>query len=204
MIRVEPRPAPENFDEKVGAPARAFLRKTPSPGIEELRNRPYWRNILDDLYVTYGKVCAYSALWCTRDGATVDHFLPAVENPQRAYDWNNFRLASRSMNSEKRDFQDVVDPFIIAPGSFVMEFPSLMIKSGPDLTPSDAEKINKTINRLKLNKKEKYINYRREWLCAYCDGDISFAFLNERAPFIAYELNRQKLKDNISDIMNCS
>ncbi len=80
-----------------------------------------------------------------------------------------------------------------------------MIRVEPLPAPDNfMEKVDKTISRLKLNLKEKYINYRREWLCAYCDGEISFSFLNEKAPFIAFELNRQNLKNEIATIMNCS
>ncbi|MDM8548455.1 hypothetical protein QUF72_00195 [Desulfobacterales bacterium HSG2] len=115
--------------------------------------------------------------------------------------WCNFRLAARSMNTEKGNFQDVADPFTLKPESFVMEFPSLMIRSGPGLTPSRREKIEATINRLKLNEKEKYIEVRREWLCAYCEGEITFSFLRKMAPFIAYELKRQNLGKHIVSVM---
>ena len=105
------------------------------------------------------------------------------------------------MNAEKGESQDVADPFALKPESFVMEFPSLMIRSGSKLTPSEREKTEATIRRLKLNEKEKYIEARREWLCAYCDGEITLAFLKKMAPFIAYELKRQKLEERIVSVM---
>ncbi|NIM13021.1 MAG: hypothetical protein GTO45_12915 [Candidatus Aminicenantes bacterium] len=212
MIPVPKQPEPENFAETVTKKADAFLKKKNSPTGKEIHNRPYWRNALDDLYKAYNKVCAYSALWFPRDAVTVDHYIPisviAQSNPGLAYDWNNFRLASRSMNTEKGKFQDVLDPFLIEPGWFAMEFPSLIIKSGSDLSPGCRGKVEATIKRLKLNEKEKYIEYRHEILWDYCllcseydNIDPIFNHLEKRAPFIAYELKRQGLTKEIVYMM---
>jgi len=212
MIPVEKQPAPNKFAERVTVKAKTFLAGSTSPGAREINSRPYWRDALQDLHKSYGRVCAYSALWCPLDMATVDHFIPINAlifiNPALAYDWENFRLASRSMNSEKHKFQDVVDPFLVEPGWFIMDFPSLMIRSGTDLSPEDREKVEASIRRLKLNEKEKYIEYRREFLkdyCELCRGSAgitpALAHLEKKAPFIAYELKRQKLTNRIIHMM---
>lgn len=212
MIPVKQQPEPKNFAQKVTKKAHSFLSENPSPTRKEISKRPYWRNVLDDLYKAYNKVCAYSALWCPRDMVTVDHYIPIHvlknNNPKLAYDWSNFRLASRSMNSEKHIFQDVLDPFHVESGWFVMDFPSLIIKSGSNLSPSQMEKVEATINRLKLNEKEKYMEYRREILCDYCElcnqyDNIEpvFNHLEKRAPFIAFELKRQGLTKRIVNLM---
>jgi hypothetical protein len=215
MIPVQKQPEPGNFTEIVTKKANKFLNEKPSPTGKEIHNRPYWRNALDDLYKSYSKVCAYSSVWCPRDGVTVDHFIPVsglkYSNPKLVYDWDNFRLASRSMNTEKNRFQDVLDPFLIKPGWFVMDFPSLIIKGGAGLSSQNREKVEATIKRLKLNAREKYIEYRWEILWDYCElcsqyDDIEpiLKHLERKAPFIAYELKRQDLTKQIAKVMKYS
>lgn len=212
MIPVHEQQKPKTFAEEVTKRARAFIDNKPSPTTKEIHNRPYWRKVLKNLHKAYGQVCAYSALWCPLDMATVDHFIPihvlVHTEPQLAYDWRNFRLASRSMNTEKHKFQDVIDPFTIEWGWFVMDFPSLMIKNGAPPGSRERKKVDASIARLKLNEKEKYIEYRWEFLCDYCDlcrdcGNIGPAFnhLEKKAPFIAYELKRQGLTEQIIHMM---
>jgi hypothetical protein len=218
MIRVKPQPKPENFFDTVIKKAEYFFRNNPNPSPGEIRENPHWRGALDDLYSAYGKICSYSALWISRDAATVDHFIPIAalkgKKKKLAYSWNNFRLASRSMNTEKHNFQDVVDPFHVETGWFVMDFPSLMIRSGDGLSQSAKENVEATINRLKLNVETEYIEYRAEFLLDYCkrcrkymdiypDFNIGpeFESLEEDAPFIAYELKRQGLEKQIIYMM---
>jgi hypothetical protein len=74
-----------------------------------------------------------------------------------------------------------------------------------------ADKVETTIKRLKLNEKEKHIEYRLEFLCDYCElcrqyGNIEPAWrhLEKKAPFIAYELKRQGLTKKIVHMMRCS
>ncbi|MCP5054190.1 MAG: hypothetical protein GY940_43890 [bacterium] len=155
----------------------------------------------------YDETCAYSGLRLHRDAFTVDHYLPVSriwgKNPELAYDWNNFRLASRHMNTEKRDFTDVLDPFEIPPQSFEIVFPSMLIKAGPALSPSDKAKVNATIKRLKLNTKEEYKDHRRKLILKYCKfakkSSIGAAldYLDSHAPYIVDELKRQKLTKKI-------
>jgi hypothetical protein len=213
MIPLKKLPEPGNFADNVTQKANAFLSKHPQPTAEEIRDRPYWRYALDDLHRVYNQICAYSALWCPLDMATVDHFTPISvlvkqKEPKSAYDWNNFRLASRSMNTEKHHFQDVWDPFLVQTGWFVMDFPSLMVKSGSGLSSTLREKVEATIKRLKLNEKEKYIEYRRQFLWDYCDLcsnsdsiECALRHLGRKAPFIAFELQRQELTRKIVAMM---
>ena len=213
MIPVKKLPEPAAFSETVTKKAERFLSGKPSPNPKEIKENPYWRNALDDLYSAYGKVCAYSALYCPRAMVTVDHYIPIhylciISKPGLAYSWDNFRLASRSMNSEKHIFLDVLDPFLIGTGWFIMDFPSLFIKSGENLSPEQTEKVEATIKRLKLNEKEKHIEYRREFLDDYCElcreyNNIAPAFnhLQKKAPFIAFELERQGLAEKIVRMM---
>jgi len=213
MIPVQKRNEPVDFVEKVTKKADAFLRKMPNPAKKDIDARPLWRNALDDLYEAYEEACAYSGLWFHRDAVSVDHFIPVNDiwrmNPKAAYEWDNFRLASRSMNTEKGNHRDVADPFHIGPAWFVIDFPSMLVKSGSDLAPTDKAKVDATIRRLKLNNIEKkYITYRRKLIRYYSDmvgewGEIepAFAHLRKMAPFIASELERQALTEKIVEMM---
>lgn len=113
MIPVRPQPEPHDFSEKVRIPGDRFLRSVPKPNAGKFSRHAYWRSVSEDMRRAYAGVCAYSAIWCSRDAATTDHFIPTSKSPELAYEWYNFRLAGRSVNAEKRDFQDVADPFTL-------------------------------------------------------------------------------------------
>jgi hypothetical protein len=68
------------------------------------------------------------------------------------------------------------------------------------LNYAEAGPVQATINRLGLND-ENCVKSRLDWLLLYCVGDISLAFLKQKAPFIAYELRRQNLDYEIKTIM---
>lgn len=203
MIPVQEKPEPIDFESKVRAKGRNFLQQVPCP--KNWDNREYWRNSLKDLYKAYNGVCAYSAQWIpeTEGSPTVDHFIPKVFKPELAYEWSNFRLSCLKMNARKKDFQDVLDPFQIQYRWFTLKFPSLIIKPGLNLEPSIRSKVESTIQRLQLNKEET-IKSRFYWLMRYCENKFPFEFLQEVAPFIAYELERQNLVDSIASIMSVS
>lgn len=190
MIRVHLKPEPPDFDSKVRIPGKAFLKKNPNPTTW----KEYWRECLWDLYDAYERICAYSAHWFSRcEGiATVDHFIPKSKNPSKAYEWDNFRLASLRMNSLKKDHQDVLDPFKIAKETFVLDFTTLRPEPGPKVSRSLACKVSETVRRLKLDNNV-CVETRMDWLRLYCDKELTLEGLVKRAPFLAYEIKRQDL-----------
>lgn len=196
VIRVEAKPEPPDFDRKVGRPGKRFLAKR----AQGQPLRPYWRECLDQLCESYGRVCAYLALYIPGGVGqpTVDHFHPSSRSRYRslAYEWLNYRLACSLMNARKRDFEDVVDPFKIQNSWFALEFSSLAVMPGPGLRKNVRQRVNATIERLKLNDKEctdsreaYFSEYRR---VRQIDPE-AFDILRRRAPFIASELERQGL-----------
>ena len=201
MIPIQQQPEPIDSKSKVRLKGLAFLKKNPHPKTWD--NREYWRDSLKDLHIAYNEICAYSAQWIPwiEGSPTVDHFLPKSVNPELAYQWSNFRLSCLKMNARKRDFQDVLDPFNIQDGWFILNFPSLLIKPNPELEESIKIKVKNTIKRLKLNDDDDCVRHRQDWLMRYCEQKITFEFLKETAPFIAYELERQNLVDTIASIM---
>lgn len=205
MIPIKPQPEPDDFDEKVRKPGLAFLSKVPNPKTKDWKNRDYWRRSLRDLYDACNHICAYSAQWISRpEGSpTVDHFLPKSAKPELAYEWHNFRLACLTLNNKKRTELDVIDPFELPVNSFILDFPSLIIKPNPELLYPLKERVISTINRLQLNDYDKCIDGRLEWLKTYYEDNSTFDSLKRKAPFIAYELERQGLAevDKIAYIM---
>jgi hypothetical protein len=99
------------------------------------------------------------------------------------------------MNSRKREHQDVLDPFTLQHGWFLLDFPSLQVRPNPGLSQADRERVCRTIARLKLND-YKAIDERKAWLEAFKAG-AGLGFLRKRAPFLAHELERQQLLDTV-------
>ena len=202
MIPIRQQPEPTDFESKVRSKGVAFLQTVPRPKTWD--NREYWRESLKDLYGAYNQICAYSAQWIPwiEGSPTVDHFIPKSVKPELAYEWSNFRLSCLKMNARKRDFQDVLDPFQIEIDWFILDFPSLLIKVSPVLEEPVKSQVRNTIKRLKLNDDDDCVKHRQDWLIQYCKGKITFEFLKETAPFIAYELERQNLVESIAFIMS--
>lgn len=202
MIPVIKQSEPDNFDELVRKPGKAFLEKVPFPNYKQWKSHSYWTKILKRIRKEYAEICAYSALWiplCTGFD-TVDHFIPKSQKPALAYEWDNYRYVSLKFNI-KKGTKEILDPFTLKPTWFVMGFPSMYIKPNPALSPKHKTSVNKTIEILGLDTDEEYIDACKEWIMSYCSRHITFHFLERNAPFIAYELKRQNLIEKISDIM---
>jgi hypothetical protein len=188
VLPVEPRPEPEAFDATVRKPGERALAKRQDP------LPSYWRRCIPDLMVAYEYICAYSALRiCRVSGApSVEHFAAKSSARELTYEWANYRLVCARMNSRKREFDDVLDPFQISDGWFELEFAFLQVRPAPDLETDIRESVLKTIDRLKLNDNE-FCSERAHWYQAWLDGRIASSFLAEHAPFVHYEATRQGL-----------
>ena len=204
MIPVTPRPEPEDFDELVRKRGKKFLSKlTPSnPTSKQWSRHDYWNAVRPRFYAAYKGICAYSAHWIPLTAnPNIDHYIPKSFNKNLAYEWSNYRLACALANTLKCDYQDVVDPFTLTPNSFLLDFPTLIVRVNPTLEIAKISELEKTIRRLKLNS-DQFINDRSRWLEPYCLSEIDFPFLKRNAPFIAYELERQDLVVKIKAIMD--
>ena len=202
MIPVQLQPEPPHFFEKVQKPGQKFLKETPDP-TKHWEKHEYWRKILKDLYVIYNRTCAYSCHWIPPDtGAkTVEHFKPKKMYPQEAYQWENYRLVCSTLNGRKKDFEDVLDPFIVQEGWFVLDFPLLEVRPGDGIPTLIAEKVKETISRLGLNDEGTCLQMRMSWLRDYIMVPFPFSYLETKAPFLASELKRQQLIEDIRKIM---
>ncbi|MDR3322202.1 MAG: hypothetical protein LBS93_07105, partial [Synergistaceae bacterium] len=159
----------------------------------------YWRRASDDLYKAYDGICAYTGEWFPRtfSNASVDHFLPKSIAPNLAYEWGNYRLTTQKANSNKADNVGIADPFEIESGWFVLDVPSCLVKPGDDLSPKDFSMVQTTINVLKLNDDDEYVQGRCEIILYFIRGDISLHYMWTKYPFIAHELTRQNLLEDV-------
>jgi len=201
MIFIQEQPEPPNFDKMVRIPGKNFLASTPNPDRSEWNKNNYWKLVKQELWEAYKGICAYSCHWIPPIGAeSVDHFVPRTKAPALAYEWSNYRLAASTFNSRKGS-HSIVDPFRIHGDWFVLVFPAMLVKPNQTLSISTKKKVQYTIDILKLNE-ETLIRLRLEYLLQYCDGNISFDYLKQKSPFIAYELERQGLTLGIQDMVS--
>lgn len=91
---------------------------------------------------------------------SVDHFVPKSRRPDLAYEWSNYRLALPQVNSYKGDSTDVIDPFVVHEGWFVLDFPSCLVRPALALPSATTEQIEKTVQVLKLNDADHFVQER--------------------------------------------
>jgi uncharacterized protein (TIGR02646 family) len=198
MMPVKKQPEPPTFDANVRAKGQEFLKETPKP--TSWQNKEYWCIALPDLRTAYGKLCAYCAQWIPHStgGHTVEHFLPKNTHPHLAYEWDNFRYVSRRFNSRKGT-QTIIDPFEVGEAWFTLNFKTFFVEPNPELPLPHRERVQDTIRILHLNSDTDLIDERIEFISAYCNDMISFTYLQNKAPFIAAELERQALRETIKE-----
>lgn len=209
MIRVELQPEPDEFEALVRQPGRTFLEEVPKPTSRQWSHRSYWRKrkISLALHDAYGGICAYSCHWIPYDtgGRSVEHFRPKTLYPGEAYEWRNYRLVCSTLNGRKGDHEDVLDPFTVRDGCFVLDFPSLLVKPARGLDDDLRGKVIATRKRLKLNDDESCVRARQRYVRLYCDyyrrGTVLLDFLRDEAPFIARQIEQQGLVDTLPEIM---
>jgi hypothetical protein len=196
LIPVAMKPEPPDFATKVRARGAAFLRHTPCPKEKQFRKNSYWKECLPQLYAAYSGICAYSAFWLPME-RSLDHFIPKSSRPDLAYEWSNYRLASPRVNGHKANNTDVLDPFSIPQGWFVLNFANFWVEPSGGLEARVDAKVRRTIEVLKLNIDDVLVSLRFKVVQSYAKGHSSFDYLAEYYPFIAQELSRQNQKETI-------
>lgn len=189
MIKVTPKPEPEDFDRKVRQRGLAKINE----GVEELPD--YWRDFLPQLLEAYGRICSYACIYImpVTGSKSVDHLAPKSKNRNLAYEWSNYRLACSLMNSRKSDFEDVLDPFEIEDDWFELDPIFWQVHPMTTLSPATRQAVEATIVRLKLNDDD-CLRVRGEHYDDYITGAITFNHLKKMNPFVAREVERQGLK----------
>ncbi len=199
MIPVHQQPEPATFDAQVRTPGLAYLAEMayalnlplpPNATIE-----PYWRGAcLTDLHRAYGGICAYLCVFVERcsGGMSVDHFVAKSANAGLAYEWSNYRLACSIMNSRKRDYSDVLDPFALAHSLLMLQLSTGHIYPNPKLQVVARRIVEQTIERLGLDDPI-CREMRARWFQEYLEYQLPSAYLKSKSPFVWYEAKRQGL-----------
>lgn len=204
MIHIDQKEEPANFNDRVRLRGRLFLRgiRRNRPTLKQWQTHAYWREVGPALHDAYGGICAYSCHWIPFDtGAdTVEHFRPKNTYPREAYEWSNYRLVCATLNGRKGVKEDVLDPFVVQNGWFVIDFPSMLVKPHSNLRTVRRSRVQATIDRLGLNDEGTCLKSRVKWLEEYCSNDISLDHLRRHAPFIVAELERQALTATIREV----
>jgi hypothetical protein len=221
MMRVEPQPEPRppgfDFDKEVRQPGLSALAELtgnaptiqrPGPRIAKradtiedldpqvVRDYAYWTRALAALHEAYRGVCAYSCFYIEPlSGPTVDHFVAITKTLREAYEWRNYRLAFALMNACKGAFADVLDPFEVQDGWFVLDLDTLDVEPGAGLEPDLTDRVLATCRRLQLNgsecKKMRRDFFNLYWSSQSPERPIPLWFLEMKAPFLAREMRRQ-------------
>lgn len=178
MIPVTPVGPPPGFTASVVRPAKAWATRNawvwtePPPAGRASELPAHWTKVLDALHDGYGGACAYLSVYTHRslDSTSVDHYEPKSNAPiARAYDWSNYRLASRPMNTNKGEHRDVLDPFKLPPGLFRLDLVSGRVRIDDAVAPPGSTlraRAHDTLKRLKLNGGE-YRELRLHYLDEY-------------------------------------
>ena len=198
MIPVAAQPEPAAFDAEVRRKGLVHLSERGLPLDEPLPPKadiePYWRASLTELHQAYGGVCAYLGIFFERvmGGGSVDHFIAKSTNAGLAYEWSNYRLACSTMNSRKREYSDVLDPFFLAPDLFQLQISTGHIYPNPDLDAVPMRLVEKTIERLGLDDPQ-CRELRARWYQEYLEHQLPSDYLRTKSPFVWHEANRQGL-----------
>lgn len=125
-------------------------------------------------------------------GASVDHFIAKSAYAGLGYEWSNYRLACSTLNSRKRAYDDVLDPFYLLPGLFRLQLSTGRICPNPELEAQAMRVVEETIERLGLDDPQ-CRNLRAAWYQEYLEYGLHADYLRKKSPFVWHEANRQGL-----------
>ena len=199
MISVAPQPEYPQFDAEVRRPGLVFLESNPHPSAREFRKHSYWSKAKEKLHTAYSGLCAYTSMRLA-DAGSVDHFRPKVKYPHLAYEWDNYRLTRPKINTRKGDTEDVIDPFEVKLGWFILDLPSCLIRPGSEIDEESAKAVDATIQILQLNTDDNLVQERCNFLVQLAEGNITLGFLDWYYPFLSAEVKRQGVEDHLNFI----
>jgi hypothetical protein len=187
VIPVQRVPEPPAFDSEVRQPGQAWLEA--NPGVK--RPADFWSRFRKELREGFRSLCGYAAM-LDPTGGTVDHYLSYRNHPELAYEWGNYRFASSTMNSIKKNADDaVLDPYEIGDGWFEIILPSLQMRISARVPPQYRPRAEATLSRLKLRDDERLIRWRYSWYELYLKGELTLDGLERVPPLIAAAVRQQ-------------
>ena len=187
MIRFDPIPKPEHFEERAEQAGAAWLAEHPNAK----RPRDYWSAFKPALADGFRQLCAYSAMY--EPVGTVDHFVSWDQDKTRAYDWSNYRFASAWLNSSKQRVrhEQIIDPFTVDNGWFEILLPSLQFVASKGVPEAEQARVQFVLERIHLGHDERIMRQRREWYRMYQEGELTLDGLATKAPLIAAAVDKQ-------------
>lgn len=200
MIPVVLQVEPHSFNAKVRIPGQKFLAKTPNPTHDEYKKNSFWKNAAKEIYEAYSRVCAYTCRYIDVPSGSIDHFNSKSTHPQQAYEWGNYRLCMHRVNGHKGASVEVIDPFAVQLGWFVVDFPSCLVKPGSDLDDTTRVRVEATIKALKLNDDDSFVQDRCDVMLMFAHGDVALGYLKKHRPFLAIEVERQGIEHTAADL----
>jgi len=105
-------------------------------------------------------------------------------------------IVPRSPQSRKGDKVGILDPFTIQRGWFVLDCSSFFVHPGSGLASALTGQVQYTVDALQLNG-DSLVELRFAVTRDYSQGRVTFAFLEQRYPFVSSELTRQNLVQSI-------
>lgn len=181
---------PKDFEVKVKVPGDQWLKDNQ----KAKRPKALWAPYTKDLAEGFSNLCGYAAMF-DPTGGTVDHYLSFKNHPKKAFDWSNYRFASGTLNSSKRNADDaVLDPFEVQGGWFEIELPSMQMRVTDAVPAAFRAKAAYTLKRLGLRDGERVIRWRRSWYALYEKGDLTLDGLRQMAPLIATAVEKLIIK----------
>lgn len=216
MMHVAPQPEPKapgfDFHAKVRLPGQRLLmelRGDPkAPKRSGPKRRPvakitpklltdYWTAAIPSLAECYAEVCAYC---CVRidpatGSSTVDHFKPKHAHPDDAYEWDNFRYATLSMNSRKGSDETLCDPFQVRDDWFLLNLITFGLDPHPSLAnrPALRAQVQHTIDTLELNLELMRNRRKAAWdLYASVPTPYTWWLMARDCPLVAWQYVRQR------------
>lgn len=197
MIPVTLQPEPIDFDLKVRQKGLTWLANhgiaidAAPPKASALPN--YWSNSNNQLWEAYSGVCAYLAIYFeyASGASSTDHFVAKSKCAGDAYEWNNYRLSCLGANRNKSNFDDVLDPIGMTPGTFELNLANGEISPNAALSAAQKELARKTIRRLNLDREDNNAMRARHFVRYLRNKDEET--LKELSPFVWYEADRQGL-----------
>lgn len=205
MIRVVRKPMTEEirarYETKVLQPGRRWLETNPpvqpqpgEPSTKERRLPAYWCEIRFELAAAFRERCAYTAMWLSEPG-DVDHFISIAEDRSKAYDWDNFRYCTGSINSSKQALRSsqLLDPLEVEDDWFELMLPSLELRVTDRCPAHLRPRAEFMLDRLHLRNGEQIIRYRQQFYEIYRPEDPTTLDLLDRwAPLLARAIRKQE------------
>ncbi|NJK32064.1 MAG: hypothetical protein HC927_06395 [Deltaproteobacteria bacterium] len=182
MIPVERIEPPDGFEENVRAKGLAWIAGQRQP-INKFQ--PYWTWCEPYLHDAFRGRCGWAAMWIT--SGWVEHFVSQTEcvrraQPELAYDWYNYRYVMPELNSSKKRWRPVLDPFDVKPGWFRIHLPTFHLVMTDAIPPEYRPLATETLVGLGLDKSVKLLRIRRKWMARYLEGKIQITALDDDFP----------------------